>query len=89
MEKMKLTSIRITGNSLESAQALTNQLSFCTQSDVLRLAIWVGLKILTSKCATPLFRKMWEEEAGLDVTTLMDVLHTAGVIDMVKHCAGK
>lgn len=81
MSNLKLTSIRVSTESLDSAHALAKQLGYYNPSDVLRLAMWIGLKVVTNRCASNLFSMMWKEEAGLDIITTADVLRTAGVID--------
>lgn len=80
MGNLKLTSIRVSTGALDSAHALAVHSYYYNPSDVLRLAMWVGLKIITPANQSELFRKMWEEEAGPDIIVLEDVLHTAGVI---------
>ena len=80
MSKLKLTSIRVSTESLDSAHALSKQMNYYSPSDVLRLAMWVGLKVITPSCASKLMGMMWKEEAGLDIITLESVLRTAGAI---------
>lgn len=80
MEKLKLTSIRVSVNALDSAHSLAKELGYYNPSDVLRLAMWVGLKVITPRCATKLMGDMWKEEADLDIITLEHVLRTAGVL---------
>lgn len=80
MGNLKLTSIRVSTECLDSAHALAKHSYYYNQSDVMRLAMWVGLKIITPANQFELFRKMWEEEAGSGIIVLEDVLHTAGVI---------
>lgn len=88
MSKLKLTSIRVSTDSLDSAHYLSKQMNYYSPSDVLRLAMWVGLKVITPKCATKLMGAMWKEEADLDIITLEHVLRTAGVLKEDKHAAG-
>ena len=80
MSKLKLTSIRVSTESLDSAHALSKQMNYYSPSDVLRLAMWVGLKVITPSCASKLMGMMWKEEAELDIITLESVLRTAGAI---------
>lgn len=80
MSKLKLTSIRVSTESLDSAHALSKQMNYYSPSDVLRLAMWVGLKVITPSCASKLMGMMWKEEAGLDIITFESVLRTAGAI---------
>lgn len=86
MSNLKLTSIRVSTDALDSAHALAKQLGYYNPSDVLRLAMWVGLKVITPRCAPALFSKMWKEEAGLDIITLQDVLQNSGIIK--NECEG-
>lgn len=80
MSKLKLTSIRVSTDSLDSAHYLSEQMNYYSPSDVLRLAMWVGLKVITPSCASKLMGMMWKEEAGFDIITLESVLRTAGAI---------
>lgn len=88
MSKLKLTSIRVSTDSLDSAHALSKQMNYYSPSDVLRLAMWVGLKVITPSCASKLMGLMWKEEAGLDIITLEDVLRNAGVLKEGGQGAG-
>lgn len=88
MENLKLTSIRISVDTLDRAHALAKQLAYYNPSDVLRIAMWVGLKVVSPGCTSALFGKMWKEEAGDEIITLEDVLRTAGVLKEDKHATG-
>ena len=88
MSKLKLTSIRVSTESLDSAHALTKHLGYYNPSDVMRLAMWVGLKVITPSCASKLMGMMWKEEAGLDIITLEDVLRNSGVFKEGEQGAG-
>lgn len=86
MNKLKLTSIRVSTEALDCAHALCKQLGYYNPSDVLRLAMWVGFKVLTPQNAGRLMQVSWAEEAEVDIYTLEDVLRTAGVIK--DECKG-
>lgn len=88
MENLKLTSIRISVASLDAAHNLSRQLTYYNPSDVLRLAMWIGLKVMSPNCMSALISKMFDDEAGFDVVTLEDVLRTAGVWEKLKGSAG-
>lgn len=81
MDKLVLTSIRLQQFTLDSAHNISKNLGFYNPSDILRLAAWIGLKIITPQNANRLMSMLWSEEAELDLHTLEDVLHTAGIID--------
>lgn len=86
MSNLKLTSIRVSTEALDSAHYLAEQQGYYNPSDVMRLAMWLGFKLASPRCVSELFRLMWREEAGLDVVTIDDVLRTAGVIK--DECKG-
>lgn len=88
MSNLKLTSIRVSTDALDTAHALAKQLGYYNPSDVLRLAMWIGLKVLTPRCASKLMGLMWKEEAELDIITLEDVLQTTGVLKEDEQGAG-
>lgn len=88
MAKLKLTSIRIPESSLDSASELSTGFWHFTSSDIIRIAIWVGLKVLYLGTISQLAKMMWEEETKGKCFTLEDVLRTAGVLKENKHGAG-
>ena len=77
MEILKLTSIRLSKSVLAQANELGHLLGYWKTSDVLRVAIWVGLKILNPGVLRELLHMMWEEEALGKHYSTMDVLRTA------------
>lgn len=79
MEILKLTSIRLSKSSLSVANALAKKLGYYRSSEVLRVAIWVGLKALKPGVMRSLLHMMWEEEEGFAYYGLEDVLRAAGI----------
>lgn len=77
MEILKLTSIRLPKSALSRAAGLARSLGYYKTSDVIRLAIWVGFKILKPGVLQKLMQMMWQEETRGVCFTLEDVLHTA------------
>lgn len=88
MEKLKLTSIRLPESSLASASELSTGFWHYTSSNIIRIAIWIGLKFLYLGTISQLARMMFEEERTGKRYTLDDVLRTAGVIKDDEHAAG-
>lgn len=88
MEVLKLTSIRLPKAYLEEASKISKGIKYYYTSDVLRIAIWVGLKIMKPGVLHQLQSMVWKEETGLKSYTLEDVLRTAGVIKDDEHGAG-
>lgn len=81
MEILKLTSIRVSKESLINAEKLGKKCGYYQRSSVLRVAIWVGLKFMQPGVLHKYLRMMWEEEECGKHFTLEDVLRTAGVND--------
>ena len=79
MEILKLTSIRLSKSALAKASALSSKLGFYKSSHVLRIAIWVGLKVLSPGVLHRLSLMMWDEEDKGVFFSLEDVLHAAGL----------
>lgn len=77
MEPLKLTSIRLDRQSLEQADKIAKCRQCYHQSDVLRLAIWAGLKIVNANNLYRLSRLQWDEEYHGVHHELEDVLRTA------------
>lgn len=75
---LKLTSIRLSKASLAEASKLAGSFGYWQSSHVIRLAIWIGLKVLKAGSISKLSRMMWEEEENGACYTLEDVLRTAG-----------
>lgn len=79
MENLKLTSVRLSKFTLAIANGLGRKCGYGYTSNILRLAIWVGLKVIKPGVIFNLMHMMWlEEEEGKEVT-LEDVLRAAGV----------
>lgn len=79
MEILKLTSIRLSKSALAKAAAIASTRGYYQSSNIIRLALWVGLKVVKPGVLQTLFHMMWlEEEKGEDYT-LEDVLRAAGV----------
>lgn len=78
MSELKMCSLRLESDSLEWADKLANNAGYWTRSDIIRLAIWVGAKVITSRHLSELNRLRWEEEFREFDVALEDVLRTAG-----------
>lgn len=77
METLKLTSIRLEKRSLEQANRIAKEIGYYQSSNVIRTALWVGLKIVTSHNCLRLGHLQFEEEAYGTRYELEDVLQTA------------
>lgn len=77
METLKLMSIRLDRRSLEQADKIVKCRQCYHQSDVLRLAIWAGLKIVNANNLYRLSRLQCDEEYDGVHHELDDVLRTA------------
>lgn len=88
MKVLKLTSIRLPKAYLEAASKVGRDFGYYQTSQVLRVAIWLGLKFIKPGVLRKLLDMMWEEEENSKHFTLEDVLRTAGVINKDKHGAG-
>lgn len=80
MDILKLTSIRLSKSALARASHLSRELGFYQSSHVLRIAIWVGLKVLTPGVLHQLSLMMWDEEEKGIRFSLEDVLRAADVL---------
>lgn len=78
MSELKMCSLRLESDSLDWADKLANNADYWTRSDIIRLAIWVGAKVITSRHLSELNRLRWEEEFREFDVALEDVLRTAG-----------
>lgn len=79
MEILKVTSIRLSKKSLANANSLGRAIGLNQASYVLRVAIWVGLKMLKPEVMQKVGHLMWEEEEKGVVYELEHVLRAAGV----------
>lgn len=78
MDELKIFSMRVESETLEWADKIVNRSGFWTRSDVIRLAIWIGKKVITSRHLEELVRlKVHEDYRDFEVP-LEDVLRTAG-----------
>lgn len=77
MGNLKLTSIRLSKDSLDRAEQLSSDSRYYSTSDVLRVAIWIGLKFMSIKSIHSFLLMMFRDETGRDIITLEDVLRTA------------
>lgn len=78
MEVLKLTSIRLSKAALDKARVVASSVGYFRASEVLRVAIWIGLKCITPGVLHKLLLLMWEEEEKGMYHTLEDVLRAAG-----------
>ena len=78
MEKLKLTSVRLSKGTLDSASKLSNAENYLCTSDVLRIAIWLGLKLMRPGVLLQLQDMMGKEETGWKSYTLEEVLRIIG-----------
>ena len=85
MGKLKLTSIRLEEQTLDAAFILAKRFTFLSPSDIIRLAIWIGFKLITPRSALKLYQLMAEENFNGDIVTLQDVLRTAEDQGETKH----
>lgn len=78
MEKLKLTSVRLSKDTLDSASKLSNAENYLCTSDVLRIAIWLGLKLMRPGVLLQLQHMMAQEETGWKSYKLEEVLRILG-----------
>lgn len=78
MEILKLISIRVSELTLDKAKAFADNLRYYSTSDVLRVAIWIGLKFLKPGILHVFLEMMWQEEINKATYTPRDVIHAAG-----------
>lgn len=79
MDNLKLCSLRIDNQSLELADNIAKNSTYWSKSDIMRLAIWIGLKVIKSHRITELNRLYWSEMYNGENVLLEHVLHAAGV----------
>lgn len=78
MEPFKLTTIRLERRSLEQTNGIAKEHYPYTGSDVIRTALWAGLKIVNSRNFRRLSHLHWDEEAHGAHYVLEDVLQASG-----------
>lgn len=86
MENLKMYSLRVEPEFLKKADNVAESLSYHTRSDVLRLAIWVGLKFINPRNYSKLSFLRWSTGRCIDNIPLEDVIHAAGVLQ--EHING-
>ena len=79
MEKLKLTSIRLDRQSLEQANRIGREYNHYMSSDVIRTALWAGLKIVNSRNLILLSHLHWDEYANGARYKLEDVIQAAAL----------
>lgn len=77
METLKLTSIRLEIQSIEQANNIAKDFHYYSSSDVIRTALWAGLKIVNSHNLPRLSKLHWDEDAHGVHHGLEDVLRAA------------
>lgn len=78
MEEKKIYSLRLDSETLEWANKIASRHYPFTRSDVIRLAIWIGMKVITSRHLSDLIRLKYHEEFMEFGVTLEGVLRSAG-----------
>lgn len=78
MEILKLTSIRLSKSALARANELGRSIGYYRTSDVLRVAIWLGLKFIKPGVLHEFLQMMWQEESNGADYCAADVLRAAG-----------
>lgn len=78
MEILKLISIRLSKSSIDKAKVIASSVGYFSASEVLRVAIWLGLKCITPGVFHKLLLMQWEEEEKGVYYTLEEVIQTAG-----------
>ena len=78
MEILKLKSVRLSKKTLAKAEELSRGRVYYSTSDVIRLAIWIGLKVLKPGVFHKLSPLMWREENDNADYSLQDVLQAVG-----------
>lgn len=78
MEILKLTSIRLSKSALARANELGRSIGYYRTSDILRVAIWLGLKFIKPGVLHEFLQMMWQEEFNDAEYSAADVLRAAG-----------
>lgn len=76
MEKLKLTSIRLSVETLDRAERLSWDSGIYNTSDIFRIAIWIGLKFMRVGIISKLLVMISKEEIKGEIVTLEEVIHT-------------
>lgn len=79
MSTLKLYSLRLESAMIDRADEVASQLSYWSRSDIIRLAIWIGQKVVEPRVVTNLHHLWWEEQFKGTRVTLEDVIRTAGI----------
>lgn len=79
MSVLKLYSVRLESVSIDRADEVASQLSNWSRSDILRLAIWIGQKVVDARHASELHHLWWDEQFRCKYASLEDVLRTADI----------
>lgn len=78
MEVLKLTSVRLSKSALANAAKLGRELGYYRTSEIIRLAVWIGLKFMKPGVIHQLLDMMWKEKLGWKSYSPRDILRTAG-----------
>lgn len=78
MEVLKLTSVRLSKSALANAAKLGRELGYYRTSEIIRLAVWIGLKFMKPGVIHQLVDMMWKEELGWKSYSPRDILRTTG-----------
>lgn len=78
MENLKLTSIRLSKSVLARANEIAKVVKYYSTSDVIRLAIWVGLKFMKPGVIIVLMQMKLRESVNATKYSAGDVLQSIG-----------
>ena len=80
MDVLKIYSVRLESELVRKIDKIAYDSSYCSRSDIMRLAIWIGEKVIDSRHLHELLKLMWREESKGTGVTLEDVLRAADVM---------
>lgn len=80
MDSLKVYSVRLESELVRKVDKIAYNSVYCSRSDVMRLAIWIGEKVIDSRHLDTLFKLMWGEESKGVSVSLEDVLRAADVL---------
>lgn len=80
MDVLKIYSVRLESELVSRIDKKAYDSSYCSRSDVLRLAIWIGEKVIDSRHLHELLKLKWKEESKGTSVKLEDVLRAADVM---------